>query len=133
MPVPPLPLQEQDWSATQLKPAPQSMATWHGSEYAGTHMVTVVGVQGVGSGTGGHFVPGAHAGCVDTGQFICCSVKHFMPVAQSASLVQGPGTHDLYSVVTQGPGSTQVLPAAGVAGRPTRQQCTVYATSTGHD
>jgi hypothetical protein len=58
--VPALPLQAQDSAAVQSKPAPQSLAVWHGSMYCGTHERSVV-VSHVGSGAGGQSLFGAQA------------------------------------------------------------------------
>jgi hypothetical protein len=93
--LPMLPGELQAMSATQENPCPQSAAAWHGSRYLGTHCFAELSGQPASTAAaGGHSTPAAHVGTA-TAQFTG-SATQAIPLPQSLSAVQGPGTHSEY-------------------------------------
>ena len=92
-------------SGTQVKPGPQSEATWQGRSYLGTHDIEVVVVHPPAS-TDAAGAPqsssAAHLGSATApGQLTAESAKQTIPVAQSESVVQGPGSQSLITTGSQ--------------------------------
>jgi hypothetical protein len=114
VPVPLLPLHPHaSGSGTQLNPAPQLASLAQGNSYSGVHFVTVTVVQsegGVGGTTQSAF--GGHAGAGSVGHdVIAVDPMQTMPSAQSLCAVQGPGTHSLICVFSQGGGAGHAAPS----------------------
>ncbi len=101
-PAEPLPLHSDTVSGTHVKPAPQSESTLHGTSYCGTHDFVLMVVQAPASKVGtAQSAFGGQAGTETAGQLCTESVKQIMPVAQSAFVLHGPGSHCLMTCGSQ--------------------------------
>jgi hypothetical protein len=108
-----------------VNPSPQSESTWHGRSYFGTHDFDVIVVHAPASTTAGsaHRASLGQLGATSTGgQLTAESVKQTMPVAQSESVLHGPGSHSLMicgSQIGMSHSSPRAHAMAGQADAPT--------------
>jgi len=108
-PTAPPPEQPHDCCSSQVKPGPQSAATWQGSCQRSAHWWTVVVVQvldvfaGVLSVAGRQSVLGGHAGVAGVaGHCVDSNAAHSMSAPQSASVSQAAGAQAYESCGVQG-------------------------------
>jgi hypothetical protein len=82
------------------------MAVVQGKTYFGTQALVVTGVHVVGGGSA-HFSPAGQGAEMPPLHSSLVCAKHTMPLAQSALVVHGPGTHSRISMTGHGGGVGQ--------------------------